>query len=270
MRKGSKSLKQWCEEHEEFGNKLLSECTGIDEEGNKHDINDIPYGSPVRMLWRCSKGHEWYVSVGSRTYSMTNCPTCVKMNISKSRTTEKNSFYTWCQNNGEIGKQFEEQYTGIDEEGNKHDIHDISYGSHTKMLWRCSKGHEWYATVARRTYSRKNCPHCARMRYNIDFYTWCQNNGEIGKQFLSECTGIDEEGNKHDIHYIAYGSHTKMLWRCAKGHEWPAYVYSRTNKLTKCPYCNPGNGTSYPEQFIYWSFKQIFSQTISRGKGSVK
>ncbi len=189
MRKGSKSLKQWCDEHGDIGNKFLSECTGIDEEGNKHDINDIPYGSNNKMLWRCSKGHEWHVSVGQRTYYMTNCPTCVKMNISKSRTTEKNSFYTWCQNNGEIGKQFEEQYTGIDAEGNKHDIHDISYGSNVELWWRCSKGHEWIASIVSRTY-----------------------------------------------------------------------------KLTKCPYCNPGNGTSYPEQFIYWAFKQIYPQAISRGK----
>ena len=190
MSQGSKSLKQWCDEHGEFGAQVDSEYMGIDAEGNKHDINNIPYGSNVELWWRCSKGHEWTASVNNRTAHKSNCPHCAKINRSKNRTTEKNSFYTWCQNNGEIGNKFLSEYTGIDEEGNKHDINDISYGSHTKMLWRCSKGHEWTESVARRTYYRKK----------------------------------------------------------------------------KCPYCNPGNGTSYPEQFIYWAFKQIFSQTISRGK----
>ncbi len=258
MRKGSKSLKQWCEEHEEFGNKLLSECTGIDAEGNKHDINDIPYASPVRLLWRCAKGHEWTVSVGQRTYYMTNCPHCTRM---------KNTidFYTWCQNNGEIGAQFLSECTGIDEEGNKHDIHDISYSSHTKMLWRCSKGHEWYVSVGSRTSNLTNCKFCARMKNTIDFYTWCQNNGEIGKQFEEQYTGIDAEGNKHDINDISYGSNVELWWRCSKGHKWIASIVSRTSQETKCPHCT-ANKTSFPEQFIYWAFKQIYPQAISRGK----
>ena len=258
MRKGSKSLKQWCDEHGDIGNKFLSECTGIDAEGNKHDINDIPYGSSVRLLWRCSKGHEWYVSVASRTYNKSNCPHCARM---------KNTidFYTWCQNNGEIGAQFLSECTGIDEEGNKHDINDIPYASRTKMLWRCSKGHEWPASINQRTAHKSNCPHCAKMKNNIDFYTWCQNNGEIGKQFEEQYTGIDAEGNKHDINDISYGSNVELWWRCSKGHEWYVSVASRTYNKSNCPYCI-ANSTSYPEQFIYWAFKQIFSQTISRGK----
>ena len=96
---------------------------------------------------------------------------------------------------------------------------------------------------------------------------WCDEHGEIGDKVDEQWTGIDEEGNKHDINDISYGSHTKMLWRCSKGHEWTESVARRTYyRKKKCPYCNPGNGTSYPEQFIYWAFKQIFSQTISRGK----
>ena len=95
---------------------------------------------------------------------------------------------------------------------------------------------------------------------------WCLNNGEIGNKFLSECTGIDEEGNKHDINDIPYGSsRIKMLWRCSKGHEWYVSINHRTYNRTNCPHCI-ANSTSYPEQFIYWVFKQIYTKAISRGK----
>ena len=36
---------------------------------------------------------------------------------------------------------------------------------------------------------------------------------------------------------ISYGSKKKVWWRCEKGHEWQAPVYSRTGAKTQCPYC---------------------------------
>jgi hypothetical protein len=36
---------------------------------------------------------------------------------------------------------------------------------------------------------------------------------------------------------ITYGSHEKMWWRCAKGHEWQTAVYTRTGADSGCPYC---------------------------------
>ncbi|MDO5785126.1 MAG: zinc-ribbon domain-containing protein [Eubacteriales bacterium] len=36
---------------------------------------------------------------------------------------------------------------------------------------------------------------------------------------------------------VTYGSQKKIWWRCEKGHEWPAAVYTRTTG-TGCPYCS--------------------------------
>lgn len=33
-------------------------------------------------------------------------------------------------------------------------------------------------------------------------------------------------------------SHKKVWWRCEKGHEWQAMVFSRTQNGTNCPYCS--------------------------------
>jgi len=37
---------------------------------------------------------------------------------------------------------------------------------------------------------------------------------------------------------VTAGSSTKMPWRCAKGHEWSAVVYSRVGSGKGCPYCS--------------------------------
>ncbi len=36
---------------------------------------------------------------------------------------------------------------------------------------------------------------------------------------------------------ISYGSKRKVWWRCGKGHEWQAAVYTRTGVGSGCPYC---------------------------------
>ncbi len=36
----------------------------------------------------------------------------------------------------------------------------ISYGSTVKVWWKCEKGHEWEATVSKRS-SGRGCPYCS-------------------------------------------------------------------------------------------------------------
>lgn len=37
---------------------------------------------------------------------------------------------------------------------------------------------------------------------------------------------------------ISYGSKRKIWWRCERGHEWQAIVYTRTSNNISCPYCS--------------------------------
>lgn len=98
-----------------------------------------------------------------------------------------------------------------------------------------------------------------------DLLTWCQSNGDFGQQLINEWTGLCDDGNHYSIIEIAKSSTKRVLWKCNKGHEWYVDIHNRTNGHTSCKYCT-ANSTSYPEQFIYWSIKQIYPQTISRGK----
>lgn len=58
----------------------------------------------------------------------------------------------------------------------------------------------------------------------------------------------------------------RVYWRCTNCHnKWLTAINDRVSNNTGCPYCNK-IGTSYPEQFIYLSLREIFPRTINRGK----
>ena len=185
-----------------------------------------------------------------------------------------NDFGTWSLNNGEWGKRLKSEFTGICDDGTHYKINEVSFGSHKRFKWKCSKGHEWWATVNHRTAYRTGCPYCskaeqskARLQKGVnDLGTWSSNNGEFGKRLASEFTGICEDGKCYKINEVSFGSNKRFKWVCSKGHEWFAKVHDRTNCKTGCPYCNSHNGTSYPEQFIYHCLKQIYQSTENRCK----
>ena len=52
-----------------------------------------------------------------------------------------NDLKTWCLNNGKIGQKLMTEWTGICEDGEHYNTDQISFGSHKKFKWQCSKGH---------------------------------------------------------------------------------------------------------------------------------
>ena len=40
------------------------------------------------------------------------------------------------------------------------DPYQLTYRSHVKVWWKCSKGHEWPAAISKRTLGQ-NCPFCS-------------------------------------------------------------------------------------------------------------
>ena len=46
------------------------------------------------------------------------------------------------------------------EQNTESDPNQLTYGSHKKVWWKCSKGHAWQATIHDRN-SGRGCPFCA-------------------------------------------------------------------------------------------------------------
>ncbi|MBQ9756226.1 MAG: hypothetical protein IJV99_01350 [Clostridia bacterium] len=52
-----------------------------------------------------------------------------------------------------------------------------------------------------------------------------------------------------DPNILTLGSNKKAWWKCSKGHEWQAVIFSRS-KGAGCPICNSERHTSFPEYAI--------------------
>lgn len=270
-KQGVNDLLTWCKNNDERGTRLLKQFTGLDEHGIKHEIDQVTYGSTLRLKWICEKGHEWYAGILSRTSAEEhNCPYCAGNKIIVGET----DLYTWCKENN---KEFLiEQFVGEDASGNKITMQELSHGSNVKVKWvhyKNGEKHEWVGSVKHRTLRNSGCPYCNGSKQVLtgfnDLDSWCERNPDFGEIIREEYTGIDIYGNITDIDKIATFSSSKLLWRhwTSDGdmHEWYATLHNRITHLSLCPMCNKG-GTSLPEQIIYRCFKQLYPNTINRGK----
>jgi len=105
---------------------------------------------------------------------------------------------------------------------------DVTPGSSRKVWWKCEKGHEWEAIVHSRN-KGIGCPYCAGKAV-------CEDNclqtlkPELAKQWHPT---KNERLTPRDV---TPGNHKKVWWKCDKGHNWEAIVYSRSEG-NGCPYC---------------------------------
>ena len=92
--------------------------------------------------------------------------------------------------------------------------------NYSKLLWRCSEGHEWEAdfnAVSGGTW----CPECVRVSISHTLQHAIN-------------LGISKGGRCLSKEYI--NSKTKMLWECAEGHRWEA-DFNAVSGGTWCPIC---------------------------------
>lgn len=275
----SSSFKQYCLENGlEY---LIEEFEGIDENGVVVEMTKISKASHKKVKWKHKidgQEHEWIASISDRVYKHSMCPECYGKNILKPG---KNDLFTWCKNNGEFGNEVIDAWVGLDEYFNEIDINSISYGSRAKMLFQCNCGNIFSREILKVTHNKSViCKECAYRdredkRYNTllnsgrTLKEWCDNNSIYGKRIQNEFMGIDCNGNAVDINKITYGSAKKVMWRhytkSGKEHIWSAAIHNRICNKSMCPICN-NKGTSLPEQIIYMCMKQVYVNTISRGK----
>ena len=107
-----------------------------------------------------------------------------------------------------------------------------------KVWWKCSKGHEWQASIAHRS-NGCGCPVCAQNnRRRQHSKNWIEKKGslavhnpQLSKEWHPRKNG---ELTPNDV---ACNSHQKVWWKCSNGHEWEAIIANR-NKGRNCPYCS--------------------------------
>ena len=108
--------------------------------------------------------------------------------------------------------------------------HQVSYGSKTKVWWRCDKGHEWEAIVYTRSTQGSNCPYCVNHKIIPGENDLLSQNPELAASW-------NFEKNKNvGPDQVSVGSTKSVWWKCSQGHEWRAAVTTRS-RGSGCPVC---------------------------------
>jgi len=176
---------------------------------------DVTPGSSRKVWWRCDEGHEWQATVYQRT-SGQGCPYCSGRKVGNDN--------NLAVKNPVLAKEW---HPTKNENINPY---DVTPGSHKKVWWICSQGHEWQTAIYTRN-SGSGCPYCAgkhpTKENNLAF-----RNPDLVKEWHPTKNG---ELTPHDV---TPGSGLKAWWQCDKGHEWQAEIKSRAKRGHGCPYCS--------------------------------
>ena len=108
-------------------------------------------------------------------------------------------------------------------------IENFSKGSSFKVWWICDKGHEWEASISKRS-SGRNCPYCSNKKVLKGYNDLKTNNPLLANEWNYK-KNIDLLPSD-----VTCGSGKKVWWICDKGHEWQAVIAKRNNGQN-CPYC---------------------------------
>lgn len=130
---------------------------------------------------------------------------------------------------------------------------DVTAGSGRKVWWICSKGHSYQTNISSRA-KGCGCPVCS---------------GKVVVEGVNDLTTTHPEllkiwnYKRNDIspEKVSFGSHRKVWWACAEGHEFEAPI-SRISRGGKCPYCTNEKvlkgyndlQSVMPEVLQYWDF----------------
>lgn len=201
--------------------KKLTECPNLmgQWDYNKNESispESLSAGSGYKAWWLCEKGHSWQATVNHR-HNGTNCPYCANRLVAKGdndlTTTNPALATEWnYERNGALTPE------------------DITGGSHCKVWWRCSNGHEWKAVIVSRAIGGYGCPCCAGQSVITGVTDLATVRPDLAAQFdVERNAGISPSE-------ICCASNKKYWWRCNLGHSWQATA--NTRQKSGCPVCN--------------------------------
>ena len=129
----------------------------------------------------------------------------------------------------------------------------VPFGTHRKVWWQCDKGHEWQAEVKSRAVG-KGCPYCTNRKILVGFNDLATTHPDLAAQWHPTKNG------ESLLQKVTFGTHRKVWWQCDKGHEWQAFIPSRSNCGNGCPACTgkmiiPGENdlaSNFPDLAAQW------------------
>ena len=206
--------------------------------------DQVTVSSGKKFWWKCSKGHEYQMSVDSRTNKKTGCPYCAGQKLLKGFN-DLATKYPLIASEWHSTKNAELL------------PNDVMPGSKQKVWWICSNNHEYYTSISSRTNSKSGCPYCSgykAIKGKTDLQTMYH---DIAKEW-----DYDKNHNLTPDMFKPF-SHQKVWWKCPKGHSYERAISDRITGMEKgngCPYCSGRKvlkeyndlKTKFPEVAMKW------------------
>ncbi len=191
-------------------------------ENNILDFTKLSLGSHKEVEWVCSEGHIYKEKVVVRVKRKT-CPVCA-------------------------GRLFQEGindlvtiYPSIEEvwsDNNKETANQVVFNTKDEAVWNEKCGHTYSAPVKMRV-KHEGCLICKNIIVVKGINDLLTTHSELAQTW--------GDNNEKAPYEVSAGSAYRAEWECGKGHEWEAFVYSRT-RGSGCPQCNAVNFVSKGEQ----------------------
>lgn len=108
-------------------------------------------GSHTRVLWRCSLGHVWRVSVRDRAVRGSGCPVCSGSKVLP-------GFNDLATKMPGLAKEWSRKNPNLP--------NSVAVQSNKPVWWECGEGHEWFVSPNNRVTYNTGCPHCARTNFS--------------------------------------------------------------------------------------------------------
>jgi len=180
-----------------MGRKLtIEEMQEIARSRGGECLSDEYVDSHTKLRWRCSEGHEW----------------------------ESDSHHIkrgqWCRKCGGTSPLSLQEMQNIAKTRGGLCLSKIYHNAKTKLLWKCSEGHEW-----------KNSPG------HIKKGQWCPYCAGKAKLSIDEMRGIAKSRGGSCLSNEYVDASTKLKWQCSEGHIWNAVPGSVKYQNSWCPTC---------------------------------
>jgi len=171
----------WCPRCAGLQKLTIEEMRTFAESKGGRCLSDHYVNALTKLRWQCKNRHEWE-AMPAAVKKGTWCPKCArkqKLTIEEMRENAKKRG----------GKCLSYEYVNVA----------------TKLLWRCEKGHEWWAK-----------PNSIRNG------AWCPKCAGLQKLTIEEMREIARERGGKCLSEQYVNGVTKLKWQCSKGHVWEA------------------------------------------------
>ena len=207
-------------------------------------------GSHRKVWWRCEKGHEWEAAVYNVS-SGGGCPYCAG--------------YWPIPGETDLASTHPALAAEWDFRKNKLLPSEVSRGTNKKVWWLCPEGHTYSAFVYARI-AGDGCPYCSGKKVLPGFNDLATTDPALAAEWA------DDSASPASVNR---GSHKRVKWRCALGHEYEAEIYARAAG-NGCPYCSGHKvlvgfndlATTHPRIAAQWDEElngSLTPQMVTRG-----